>query len=50
MTMDDDESEFEDISTTRVIVLLTKILASAYVVATVGKGLINATLIIGGFN
>lgn len=44
-------SDLEDIHPVRVVVLLTKYLASAYVVASIGKGLINAALIIiGGFN
>lgn len=39
----------EDIPLHRVIVLLTKHLAGAYVVATIGKGLINAAMQIGGY-
>lgn len=40
----------EDIHPVRVVVLLTKLGASAYVVAAIGKGLIFAALKIGGFN
>lgn len=41
--------DLEDIDPVRVVVLLTKTLASAYVVAAIGKGLIFAALRIGGF-
>jgi hypothetical protein len=39
-----------DIHPVRIAVLLTQHLASAYVVAAIGNGLINAALRIGGFN
>ena len=41
--------DLEDIDPVRVVVLLTKMAASAYVVAAIGQSLIYAALRIGGF-
>lgn len=49
MTFTDDE-DFEDIDRVRVVVLLTKMIAGGYVVASVANSLINAAMQIGGLN
>ena len=42
-------NELEGIPTVRAVVLLTKMLATAYVVVGIGNGIINAILTIGGY-